>query len=875
MGQEEKANEFLESPILKIVENSDVSIRLRNAIKVADGNLPFNTLGDYLAAGPNAIDRFLSLQNLGRKSAKELDALLRSFASAGIGLKPVFTAEPTPPSLPPVHLRLRTRLLRLFSKLSFPEIVTEFPTSTRLNNVLRAQLIETRPFSEFLADPSPVYAELLKLPNLGRTSVSELQAVVRDILTKFLHSRGLSPDELDAAVSLILNEASPIEALVLDLESLSLGTAFHANDAVAEQAETPLFKVMIDALSQLDERTRIVLERRYGINQSQSETLEQISTTWNVTRERVRQIEAKGLRQLTLPSRLRPLKVALKREALEQIVSAAHDAATLHENDRPSMMKRLPPTTRLAIDIVYRAAPRGMIDQTFLKDHCKKWKNGWLLGNQPIGELNELLASLKARLRECLLPVSLDELLEGVDRELGATAVQLGTKVVVFEGYVAAGRVGPRRKRTIRLHSRLSAMGSMQDIRDLLAQYHRSCPSDRCSVRDAEIVMSDAPHLFLRVVDENWRAIGRAPAPVSAIVVDGSQTEADDAEFDLLISVDEEANIASVLRNQLVQRGPQRFVDLRTNCASRLGGRSINSLGPILLTSGMFVRPLPGIYALAEQLPSSAVLPFDPPKFLLSEEQAKWFAMARHSAEPFGLFPLWTPAAEYALCRWSQTNASRPIYRSLLAVSTISEWPVAPETREHWFAVQRKDGMYELEFEPRYPLSQLMPPLDRVLAATVYIQSRGGISWISANRILKRRLDASVSAGLLALLVLCGAVKPSGQWQGLHEPGPALGAIRDKLSRVLHGTGILDWRSPDGKSFLEQVRNAYRGYLSGWVTEEAAEQLLAGMGADNIPATIPSMDEDEPMNALEALLQEHKKRAEKTALDSTFATLLG
>jgi RNA polymerase primary sigma factor len=62
------------------------------------------------------------------------------------------------------------------------------------------------------------------------------------------------------------------------------------------------------ALEGLQERERQVLELRFGLTDGQDHTLEEVSRYFNVTRERIRQIEAKALRKLRHPARSRPLR---------------------------------------------------------------------------------------------------------------------------------------------------------------------------------------------------------------------------------------------------------------------------------------------------------------------------------------------------------------------------------------------------------------------------------------------------------------------------------------------------------------------------------------------------------------------------------------
>ena len=64
----------------------------------------------------------------------------------------------------------------------------------------------------------------------------------------------------------------------------------------------------MDVLDSLTERERRVLSLRFGLVDGYSRTLEEVGRQFNVTRERIRQIEAKALRKLRHPTRSRKLK---------------------------------------------------------------------------------------------------------------------------------------------------------------------------------------------------------------------------------------------------------------------------------------------------------------------------------------------------------------------------------------------------------------------------------------------------------------------------------------------------------------------------------------------------------------------------------------
>ena len=67
-------------------------------------------------------------------------------------------------------------------------------------------------------------------------------------------------------------------------------------------------KSMKNALAVLSERERQVLELRFGLVDGKDHTLEEVGQYFNVTRERIRQIESKALRKLRHPTRSRHLR---------------------------------------------------------------------------------------------------------------------------------------------------------------------------------------------------------------------------------------------------------------------------------------------------------------------------------------------------------------------------------------------------------------------------------------------------------------------------------------------------------------------------------------------------------------------------------------
>src|SRR5258708_15754452 len=86
----------------------------------------------------------------------------------------------------------------------------------------------------------------------------------------------------------------------------------HLPLAPADAASHQLLKEQVeDVLDSLTDRERKVLQLRFGLDDGRSRTLEEVGKEFHVTRERIRQIEAKALRKLPHPSRSRKFKHSL------------------------------------------------------------------------------------------------------------------------------------------------------------------------------------------------------------------------------------------------------------------------------------------------------------------------------------------------------------------------------------------------------------------------------------------------------------------------------------------------------------------------------------------------------------------------------------
>ena len=146
---------------------------------------------------------------------------------------------------------------------------------------------------------------------LVRTSRQLVQELGREPTVEEIAKRMEIPPERVREIRKISQDPVSLETPIGEEEDSHLGD-FIQDDHVAVPAEeaafTLLHEQLMEALSTLTEREQKVLRLRFGLDDGKPKTLEEVGGEFHVTRERIRQIEAKALRKLRHPSRCRKLK---------------------------------------------------------------------------------------------------------------------------------------------------------------------------------------------------------------------------------------------------------------------------------------------------------------------------------------------------------------------------------------------------------------------------------------------------------------------------------------------------------------------------------------------------------------------------------------
>ncbi|MBR4879190.1 MAG: RNA polymerase sigma factor RpoD [Clostridia bacterium] len=162
-------------------------------------------------------------------------------------------------------------------------------------------------------------ARTIRIPVHMVETINKVIRVSRQLLQELGHDP--SPEEIAEEMNMPVNKVREIlkiaqepvslETPIGEEEDSHLGDFIPDNDA-PEPSEVASFSLLkeqlVEVLSTLTPREEKVLRLRFGIEDGRTRTLEEVGKEFNVTRERIRQIEAKALRKLRHPSRSKKLK---------------------------------------------------------------------------------------------------------------------------------------------------------------------------------------------------------------------------------------------------------------------------------------------------------------------------------------------------------------------------------------------------------------------------------------------------------------------------------------------------------------------------------------------------------------------------------------
>ena len=622
------------------------------------------------------------------------------------------------------------------------------------------------------------------------------------------------------------------------------GTGEHSANAFPSETEAALGlsdRLLASLFESLQPREADVVMRRFGLGGYERATLDSVGQdkAFQVSRERIRQIETTALGKLRLSPHYEMLRRTLHNDAETIWAELTQDAPVLRASQLSEAESHLAPVRSLAIALVHRKLSR------WIEQHATRLVSGWYLAPLPVAVVRSLSTRLLKVLRHRNQPVLFSRLCRSLESEPTAVhvAIECNPRISNILGYVYEGSRTRRRRRRARVHRLLAQRHRLECTPGFVIAglYTGAFPDDRCSIRDLETVMRDSPHLFLRCAEEGWIALSsHTSPPFEAIprwlVHEDSEApaEEDEGARQQGSSNTSGATLSEFLRSTLLREGPLHISKILALCLAHFGSRHPVSSIPAVITQGNYVRLAPGVWGLPHHVSLLSDNTTHSSPVLLSEADCRMYTRSRHAGELATIYPMWTPAMEYHWATWAQHNASPELFSSFLFVADPTTWPVPNEVQRQWQDIKNERGQYRLRDPLKYHLAESLPPLKNLLriAATAY--ARGHISWISANRLVGRRIDSHRSATSLAILIELRVVESAGHWQERHAATSACANFVDRLVDELHETGLLEWDSDVGHEVSTLVARSGQTPHHTWAPEP---ELLALRAALETPST--------------------------------------
>jgi hypothetical protein len=544
-------------------------------------------------------------------------------------------------------------------------------------------------------------------------------------------------------------------------------------------------------LANLSQQAVTILQERYGLNGGDAKTLEAIGEQRGVTRERIRQIEERALdaiKRNLVANELLELTLADSTSAILENLVRVNGSGLLAADYSPRNWLR--PGFSFLIDTLVGSLD-AFLQQLETRKMVTRTSYGWWLGQDLGPDYEADYQRVGTYLVKQARPLAVTWL---------ASELQITPATRLFEileahaiptlaGMAFLGRPSAAEKRCLLALKASKQKGKNIWLQTELYQHAKELDSVRAAsyrlfCRDLDAIPGltcDSPGPFVAINPLAMNMLFDKSSPDTEWTEQefGSAKEEDtieperEEESDALTLVDKIRSLFEGKRLVKFERLEEAFS--RSNF-----GNPVISLGPILITSDAFVRYAPGYYGL-----TGLVLTDDDCSLLCNEGDVTKYVLSKRGGGIQSLFPFWTPQLEFAMARWGEHFAPRPLFESLLTVIEPSSWPVPVALQRQWVDKQKKWGLYRLP-SPVSDFSKGITDFSIFYGLTMLALERGDLGYAAISQFCGWGFKGDRrSLTTIAVLVALGVLKAREEIDLPHMIGSRAREVLDQMSNEL------------------------------------------------------------------------------------------
>lgn len=537
-------------------------------------------------------------------------------------------------------------------------------------------------------------------------------------------------------------------------------------------------------LKNLTGREKAVFDQRI-LQPTGKETLESLGEQYNLTRERIRQIQELIVKRIKSSSLSSTLSTILADYENTSFLARYADALFITADALDEFFHFLPKEVALAISVKFKTIPLWLSSFN-LETGC-----GWFLGRKE--EWTRIVEAIK-RLGKDTPPLKCERIasMAGVSRAAFTAHTLLTKSGSIVGGYFIPSKSSrAHAKRAIALcEAALNKERIFWSHIELIQ--HAVGSVDRSSFRNFRHSMFSNSRLFLTT-------------PGFVVCLRHDQVASHEGDWEGIVESDpsdeeEDSTPFGVLQDALLEEWPITGNNISQIFRRRApnAGTSDNSLLPILSSGPLTCRLAPGIYAPVDC--DRASPRFERArKLALNDKDLRSYCFVKRSGElPAGFFPLWDAEQEQRWYRKLRKRENCPLLSTLAFVASQEQWPEQSPKEKLEILDLKICAQFLIKPSWITTRSYRSPSFAEALTALRYAYDIGPLSWIRANQILcssQMTDEAGVTTVILGIaLGLLDDTKRS-WWQ----PVPASQKfieIWDSLETLHLNEEVPCWRHP-------------------------------------------------------------------------------